>query len=118
MAEIIQARYHEIFVMVKDELRSIGRDGMLPAGAILTGAGVKIPGCLDLAREVLGLPVQIGFPTEVDGVVDKIDDPAYATAIGLVSWGSRFEGKSYGFASFNVKKFLEGAKGWFKNLLP
>lgn len=118
LAEIIQARYHEIFVMVKDELRSIGRDGMLPAGAILTGAGVKMPGCVDLAREVLGLPVQIGFPTEVEGVVDKIDDPAYATAIGLVVWGSKYEGHSYSVNSLNLKKFAETAKGWFKNLLP
>jgi len=118
LAEIIQARYHEIFVMVKDELRAIGRDGMLPAGAILTGAGVKMPGCLDLAREVLGLPVQIGFPTEVEGVVDKIDDPAYATAIGLVVWGSKYEGRSYGFSSMDIKKFAVSVKGWFKNLLP
>jgi cell division protein FtsA len=118
MAEIIQARYHEIFVMVKDELRAIGRDGMLPAGAILTGAGSKMPGCLDLAREVLGLPVQIGFPTEVEGVVDKIDDPAYATAIGLAVWGARYEGRSYGFGSVDYKKMLGNLKGWFKNLLP
>lgn len=118
MAEIIQARYHEIFVMVKDELRTIGRDGMLPAGAILTGAGVKIPGCLDLARDVLGLPVQIGFPSEVNGVVDKIDDPAYATAIGLVVWGSKYEGRSYGSGKVNFKKMFSGVSGWFKNLLP
>ncbi|MBU0727468.1 cell division protein FtsA [Patescibacteria group bacterium] len=118
LAEIIQARYHEIFVMVKDELRSIGRDGMLPSGAILTGAGVKMPGCLDLAREVLGLPVQIGFPTEVEGVVDKIDDPAYATAIGLVVWGSKYEGRSYSMSSIDLKKFASNVKGWFKNLLP
>ena len=118
LSEIIQARYHEIFVMVKDELRSIGRDGMLPAGAILTGAGVKMPGCLDLAREVLGLPVQIGFPTEVEGVVDKIDDPAYATAIGLVVWGAKYEGHSYGLNSVDLKKFFGGMKSWFKNLLP
>ena len=118
LAEIIQARYHEIFVMIKDELRAIGRDGMLPSGAILTGAGVKMPGCLDLAREVLGLPVQIGFPTEVEGVVDKIDDPAYATAIGLVVWGSKYEGRSYSFSSVDIKKFATNVKGWFKNLLP
>ncbi len=118
MAEIIQARYHEIFVMIKDELRAIGRDGMLPAGAILTGAGVKMPGCLDLARDVLGLPVQIGFPTEVDGVVDKIDDPAYATAIGLIVWGSKYEGRSYGFGGTDFKKALGGVKSFFKNLLP
>lgn len=118
MSDIIEARYHEIFVMIKDELRSIGRDGMLPAGAILTGAGSKMPGCLDLARDVLGLPVQIGFPTEVDGVVDKIDDPAYATAIGLIVWGSKFEGRSYGMSVFDIKKALSNMKGWFKNLLP
>lgn len=119
LSEIIQARYHEIFVMVKDELRAIGRDGMLPAGAILTGAGVKMPGCIDLAREVLGLPVQIGFPTEVNGVVDKIDDPAYASAIGLVVWGSKYEGRSYGgFSAPDFGKFLSGAKDWLKNLLP
>jgi len=118
LAEIIQARYHEIFVMVKDELRAIGRDGMLPAGAILTGAAVKLPGCLDLARDVLSLPVQIGFPTEVEGVVDKIDDPAYATAIGLVVWGSKYEGTSYKMGSFNAKEMFSSIKGWFKNLLP
>lgn len=118
LAEIIQARYHEIFVMVKDELRSVGRDGMLPAGAILTGAGVKMPGCLDLARDVLGLPVQLGFPTEIEGVVDKIDDPAYATSIGLIVWGSKYEGTNYKMSSFDIKKVFGSIKGWFKNLLP
>jgi len=118
LSEIINARYHEIFVMVKDELRAIGRDGMLPAGAILTGASVKMPGCLDLAREVLGLPVQIGFPTEVEGVVDKIDDPAYATAIGLIVWGAKYESRSYSMSNIEVKKIVLTAKNWFKNLLP
>ena len=77
-----------------------------------------MPGCLDLARDVLGLPVQIGFPTEVEGVVDKIDDPAYATAIGLVVWGSKYEGMNYKMSSMDLKKMLTSAKGWFKNLLP
>ncbi len=54
MAEIMQARYYEIFSLVKEELKRIGRDGLLPAGALLTGAAVKAPGVLDIAREVLG----------------------------------------------------------------
>ena len=122
LAEIVQARYHEIFVMVKDELAKVQRDGMLPAGAILTGAAVKTPGVLDLAREVLNLPVQIGFPTNYEGVVDKIEDPAYATVIGLVIWGSRFQGQSYGLKlnlkSINVKEMAHGLKNWFRGLLP
>lgn len=120
MAEIIQARYHEIFILVKDELAKIHRDGMLPAGVVLTGAAVKMPGTIDLARETLNLPVQIGFPQNFDGVVDKIDDPAYATAIGLILWGTRLEHRTYGFSfkSLNLKKAFGGAKDWIRNLFP
>lgn len=120
MVEIIEARYHEIFILVKDELAKIHRDGMLPAGVILTGAGVKMPGVVDLARETLNLPVQIGFPQNFEGVVDKIDDPAYATGIGLVIWGSRFEGRPYGFDFSSIKfgKMFGNMKSWMKNLMP
>jgi len=120
MAEIIQARYHEIFILVKDELAKIHRDGMLPAGVVLTGAGVKMPGTIDLARETLNLPVQIGFPQNFDGVVDKIDDPAYATAIGLILWGARLENRTYGFSlkGLNLRKSLGGMRDWVKNLFP
>jgi len=120
MAEIIEARYAEIFMLAKDELSKINRDGMLPAGVILTGASVKMPGILDLARETLNLPVQIGFPQNFDGVVDKIDDPAYATAIGLVLWGSRLEQRTYGFSfkNFSLKKPFDTIKNIFKSLFP
>ncbi len=119
VVEIIQARYHEIFVLVKDELAKIHRDEMLPAGIILTGAGAKMSGVIDLARETLNLPAQIGFPTNYDGVVDKIDDPAYATVIGLLLWGSRFEGRHHsGLKGLNIKKGLSSLTKWFKNLVP
>lgn len=120
MAEIIEARYHEIFILVKDELAKIHRDGMLPAGVVLTGASVKIPGVIDLARETLNLPVQIGFPQNFDGVVDKIDDPAYATAIGLILWGSRLENRSYGFSlkGLNLRKAVGGMRDWLKSIFP
>lgn len=122
LAEIVQARYHEIFLMVKDELSKVQRDGMLPAGAILTGAAVKMPGALDVAREILNLPVQIGFPTNYEGVVDKIEDPAYATVIGLVIWGSRFQGEGYGLKldlkGIQIDKMAQSLKGWFRDLLP
>ncbi|MBU0981959.1 cell division protein FtsA [Patescibacteria group bacterium] len=123
LAQVIQARYHEIFVMVKAEMAKIQRDGMLPAGAILTGAAVKMPGVIDLAREVLNLPVQIGFPTNYEGVVDKIEDPAYATPIGLAIWGSRFQGDSYSgmrldLKGFSMDKMTQGLKNWVRGLLP
>lgn len=122
LSEIVQARYHEIFIMVKDELAKVQRDGMLPAGAILTGAAVKMPGVLDLAREILNLPVQVGFPVNYEGVVDKIEDPAYATVIGLVIWGSRFQGEGYrmkfDFKQISFEKMSQGIKHWLRGLLP
>ncbi|KKT19190.1 MAG: Cell division protein ftsA [Candidatus Peregrinibacteria bacterium GW2011_GWA2_43_8] len=115
-----EANYQKL---VKDQLAKIHRDGMLPAGAILTGAAIKMPGVVDLARDTLNLPVQIGFPQNFEGVVDKIDDPAYATAIGLALWGARFEGHAgsgYGFDLKGIKmdKVLGGVKNWIKGLLP
>jgi len=118
LAEIIQARYHEIFYMVKDELKAIGRDGMLPAGAILSGAAIKTPGTITLAREVLGLPVQMGFAQEVSGVVDKIDDPAYVTAVGLVIWGNHYESTRSYSLGINFGKTFTSMKNFFQKLLP
>ncbi|OGJ58233.1 cell division protein FtsA [Candidatus Peribacteria bacterium RIFCSPHIGHO2_01_FULL_55_13] len=118
MAEIMQARYFEIFSLVKEQLKLIGRSGMLPAGALLTGAAVKAPGVLDLARDTLGLPVQMGFPVDIGGVIEKVDDPAYATSLGTLIWGMR-EGDRFGRAGgVHMKKALQSVGTWFKSLLP
>ena len=118
MAEIMQARYFEIFTLIKEELARIGRDGMLPAGALLTGAAVKAPGVLDLARDVLGLPVQMGFPVDIGGVIEKVDDPAYATALGTLVWGMREGGHAPRIGSFQFAKTAHQFGTWFKSLLP
>ena len=87
VAEIIDARLNELFLMIKAELRKVGRDGMLPAGAVLVGGGSKLMGIIDSAKENLGLPAQLGFPIELTGMMDKLDDPRFATAVGLMLWG-------------------------------
>lgn len=118
MAEIMQARYYEIFSLVQAELTRIGRSGMLPAGALLTGAAVKSPGVLDLSRDVLGLPVQMGFPVDIGGVIEKVDDPAYATSLGTLVWGMREGGNAPRIGSFDFAKSAQQLTGWFKSLLP
>lgn len=88
IAEIIDARLKEIFGMVKDELRSIGKDGMLPAGIVFTGGGTLLDGLIDFAKEELHLPAHMSKPTlEVSGMVDKLDHPVYAASIGLMLQG-------------------------------
>jgi len=118
MAEIMQARYYEIFSLINEELQRLGRGGMLPAGALLTGAAVKAPGVLDLARDILGLPVQMGFPVDIGGVIEKVDDPAYATSLGTLVWGIR-EGDQYPrLGRVKVGRAAQQIGGWFKSLLP
>lgn len=119
LVEIIEARYHEIFSLVREELAKIDRDGKLPSGAILTGSSIKITGCMDLARNVLGLPVQIGFPHEVDGIVDRIDDPAFATMLGLITMGIKAERRrSFSLKSLNLGETFKGVGDFFKRLIP
>lgn len=118
MAEIMQARYFEIFTLIKEELQRIGRSGMLPAGAVLTGAAVKAPGVLDLSRDVLGLPVQMGFPVDIGGVIEKVDDPAYATALGTLVWGLREGGQTSHLNIFQMKRTVQQVGSWLKSLLP
>ncbi len=86
VAEIIEARLEEIFLMINKELKAIGRESLLPAGVVLVGGGAKIPGAVDLAKNILGLPAQVGFPVPLGGLVDKVDDPVFATNVGLILW--------------------------------
>jgi cell division protein FtsA len=118
MAEIMQARYFEVFSLIKQELTRIGRSGMLPAGAVLTGAAVKAPGVLDLARDVLGLPVQMGFPVDIGGVIEKVDDPAYATALGTLAWGLREGERVSPVSVLQLKRAFHQVGTWLKSLLP
>jgi len=87
VAEIVEARLEEIFTMIDKELRKTNRSGMLPAGVIIVGGGAKLPGVVDLAKKILRLPAQTGFPLELGGIVDKVDEPGYVTATGLALWG-------------------------------
>jgi cell division ATPase FtsA len=90
---------------------------MLPAGAILCGGSVKMPGTIDLARETLQLPVQMGFPQDIEGIVDRIDDPSFAHIVGLVHFGHRF-GATPSMFDFNFGRIGESTWKWLKGLLP
>jgi len=86
LAEIIQARVDEIFVMVHEELKKSGYDGLLPAGIVITGGTAELPGILEMAGQILDLPARIGSPLGLHGLADSINRPAYATAVGLLLW--------------------------------
>jgi len=123
VAEIIEARLSEVFDLVNKELRKIDRQGLLPAGVVLLGGGAKIPSLVDLAKEGLKLPAQVGFPLELEGIVEEVDDPAFATAIGLILWSIDERVKSgrlttIPFSRFSVSSTVNKIKGWLRGFLP
>lgn len=126
VAEIIEARLEEIFMLIQDELKEIGKSGLLPSGGVIVGGGAKMPQIVDLAKDKLGLPVQIGFPSGFCGVLDRVDDSSFATVLGLVLWemekkdvavSGLFGSKAMNM--FSVKNdAVNSIKGWFEKFLP
>lgn len=89
LTEIIEPRMEEIFSLVQRELIRSGFDELLTAGIVLTGGTVLLEGSADLAEQVFRLPVRIGYPTGVGGLIDVVNSPAFATGVGLVLYGAR-----------------------------
>jgi len=87
LAEIIEARAQEILSMIQQEIKRSGYDGLLPAGVVLCGGTAQLSGLQELGRDVLGLPVRVGVPRELRGLVDTISNPAHAVGAGLMEWG-------------------------------
>jgi cell division protein FtsA len=87
LAEIIEARAQEIVSMIQREIKRSGYDGLLPAGVVLCGGTAQLSGIQELGRDVFGLPVRVGAPRELRGLVDSISNPAHAVGAGLMGWG-------------------------------
>lgn len=120
VAEIIEARTEEIFDKINSQLKAIGRNGLLPGGAVLTGGGAKLAGITDVARNILKLPALLGYPLSITGNTDKINDLAFTTAIGLVLWGKDKRASEHNFSGrFNmVGKTAKRIKDWFGSIMP
>lgn len=88
---IIRPRLNEIFTMVRLELEKEGLASRIPSGAIVTGGGAETAGVIDSAKRMLSLPVRIGVPDGVSGLIDDIITPSYSTAIGLLLYAAKSE---------------------------
>ncbi len=125
LAQIIQPRIEEIFEIAAMEIKRSGYSRHLSAGVVLTGGGSLIKGAAELAREVLGMPVKIGIPGGFNaGLVREIENPMYATCVGLVLHGLRhknvaqhaFDGNGKSNGSGSIKKVIGKMKSWFDEL--
>jgi cell division protein FtsA len=93
LCDIIRARVEEVMKLILLEMPNSEYESLVPAGLVLTGGSSNLAGISTLGRDILQLPVRVGAPTDVYGIADVLRDPAYATSVGLLLWGTKHEGQ-------------------------
>jgi cell division protein FtsA len=89
LADVVEPRYDELFHLIQAELRHSGYADVLAAGIVLTGGTSKMEGVVELAEEIFHMPVRIGMPHDVSGLVDIVRNPTYSTGVGLLLYGMK-----------------------------
>lgn len=89
LSDILEPRIQEIFELVAEALNREGLKEIIPSGVVLTGGSAMLPGVIEAAEEILGLPVRRGIPHHVGGLHHLVSHPSFATAVGLVLYGER-----------------------------
>ncbi len=89
LGEILEPRVEEIFTLIYQELVRSGYDELAGSGVVVTGGSAELPGISEMAEQIFSAPARVGYPEEIDGLVDLINKPMYATAVGLVLYGAK-----------------------------
>jgi len=87
LSEVVEPRYQELFELIQEEVREAGLEDQIAAGYVLTGGTAKMEGVVEFAEEIFQMPVRIASPLAVQGLKEYVDDPRYATVVGLLHYG-------------------------------
>ena len=115
--EIVEARLDEIFDAVSKELKRAGKAGQLPSGVVLTGGSAKMKGMAEYAKEKLGLAARIGKATGYGGVAEHVDEPQFATAVGLMLIDTQGGGKLHQPQKLSGSGTVKQATGFISKFL-
>lgn len=116
LAEVVEPRYEELLTLIQAELRRSGFEDLVAGGVVLTGGSSKMEGLIELAEEVFHMPVRLGVPQYVTGLVDVVRNPIYATGVGLLLFGH--QNRSMRLQELpsggGMKAVWERMKSWFQ----
>jgi cell division protein FtsA len=116
LAEVVEPRYEELLSLVQAELRRSGFEEICAAGVVLTGGSAKMEGAIELAEEIFHMPVRLGYPQHISGLVDVVRNPIHSTGVGLLLFGNR---QQSGLSSYQLDENSEAGiwsrmKNWFQ----
>jgi cell division protein FtsA len=124
LADIIEPRVEEVAELIYDEIKKSGQERLLASGVIITGGCANLEGMPELAEGIFNLPARRGSPIGVGGLVDVVNNPSYATGVGLLLYGYKHsKGIRRGFRAgrsmkllFSGNKLLDRMSEWFKEI--
>ena len=117
---ILEPRVEEIFSLLCGELVRSRYEDMISSGVVITGGSAELAGVTELAERVFNAPARVGYPQGISGLVEVVNKPMYATAVGLVLCGSkaRRNGKKFRIRDTNVfNRVMIRMKTWFKEII-
>jgi len=118
LAEVVEPRIEELYGLIQAELRRSGFEDVIGSGIVLTGGSAKMEGMVDLAEEIFHMPVRLGVPQYVGGLKGVVQNPIFATGVGLVLYGAKSRsGSQYGApprSGAGVKGLFGRMKHWFQ----
>ena len=113
LAEVVEPRYEELLTLIQAELQRSGFEDLVAAGVVLTGGSSKMEGVVELAEEIFHMPVRLGMPQHISGLVDVVKNPIYSTGVGLLLFGRKQ--MQEGFPPLRASGgLLERMKSWFQ----
>jgi cell division protein FtsA len=119
LAEILEPRMEEIYSLIKREIYRAGMENFITSGVVITGGSSMLEGAIETAESVFSLPTRIGRPMGISGLVDVVNNPMYATAVGLVLYGARtMPEKKFRIRDNNIfNRIITRMKKWFKDVI-
>ncbi len=116
LAEVVEPRYEELLSLVQAELRRSGFEEICAAGVVLTGGSAKMEGAIELAEEIFHMPVRLGYPQHISGLVDVVRNPIHSTGVGLLLFGNKQQSalSSYQLDESSEAGILARMKSWFQ----
>ena len=120
LGEILEPRVEEIFYLIYRELMQSGYEDMMNSGVVITGGSAELPGVPEMAEQIFNTPARVGYPQGISGLVEIVNKPMYATAVGLVLYGGKADKKDRKFRIRDDNIFhrvMGRMKRWFKDIV-
>lgn len=119
LGEILEPRMEEIFTLAKREVYRAGLENSFPSGLVLTGGTSLLEGTTEIAESVFNLQTRLGKPQGITGLVDVVNNPMYATGVGLVLYGAKNQTeKKFRIRDANIfNRIVAQMKRWFKDVV-